>query len=185
MCVSPGVDPVGGSGPPEQFAQVLSDTLPQDVAGALTLLTAAHHKLVEVGSAAVHRLHRDDGCSAVAGGEVGKQIQIHMSHIFNAPAPFFLNQFLTACVWTRMCSTTRSYLTGWKLVGKMLAGNWLLCKTPLLKITAFSWNQAPTVLSSTLRLLSQRQTWQQCLPLIFKLLLWFCHLCVWYFCSRY
>lgn len=68
MCVLPGVDPVGGSGSPEQFAQVLSDTFPQDVAGALTLLTAAHYKLVEVGSAAVHRLHGDDGCRTVAGG---------------------------------------------------------------------------------------------------------------------
>lgn len=65
---SPGVDPVGGSRPPEQFAQVLSDTFPQDVAGALTLFTAAHHKLVEVGSAVVHRLHGDDGCRTVAGG---------------------------------------------------------------------------------------------------------------------
>ncbi len=68
MHVSPGVDPVRGSGPPEQFAQVLSDAFPQDVTGALTLLTAAHHKLVEVGSAAVHRLHGDDGCRAVAAG---------------------------------------------------------------------------------------------------------------------
>ena len=68
VCVVPRVDPVGGSGPPEQFAQVLSDTLPQDVAGALALFAAAHHKLVQVGRAAVHRLHGDDGCRAVAGG---------------------------------------------------------------------------------------------------------------------
>lgn len=68
MCVSPGVDPVGGSRPPEQLAQVLSDTFPQDLAGALTLLAAANHKLVEVGSATVHWLHGDDGCCTVAGG---------------------------------------------------------------------------------------------------------------------
>lgn len=74
VCVSPGVDPVGGSGPPEQFAQVLFDTLPQDVAGALTLLAAAHHKLVEVGGAAVHRLHGDDGCCAVAAGTERQEV---------------------------------------------------------------------------------------------------------------
>lgn len=66
--VIPWVDLVGGSGPPEQFAQVLSDTLPQNLAGTLALLTAAHHKLVKVRSAAVHRLHGDDGCCAVTGG---------------------------------------------------------------------------------------------------------------------
>ncbi len=68
MCVSPGVDPVGGSRPPEQFAQILSDAFPQDVAGALTLLTAAHHKLVKVRGAAVHGLHGDDRCCTVAAG---------------------------------------------------------------------------------------------------------------------
>lgn len=36
------------------------------MAGALTLLTAAHHKLVKVGSAVVHRLHGDDGCRTIA-----------------------------------------------------------------------------------------------------------------------
>lgn len=73
MCVSPGIDPVGGPGPPEQFAQVLSDTFPQDMAGALTLFTAADYKLVKVGSAVVHRLHGDDGCRAVAGGKNGRR----------------------------------------------------------------------------------------------------------------
>lgn len=72
VCVSPGVDPVGGSRPPEQFSQVLSDAFPQDVAGALTLFTAAHHKLVQVGSAAIHWLHGDYGYCAVAGGR-GRQ----------------------------------------------------------------------------------------------------------------
>lgn len=71
MCVSPGVDPVGGSRPPEEFAQVLSDTFPEDVAGALTLLAAAHHKLVKVGGAAVHWLHGDDSRRAIAGGTEG------------------------------------------------------------------------------------------------------------------
>lgn len=65
LCSVPGVDLVSGSGPPEQFAQVLSDTFPQDLAGALTLLTAAHHKFVEVGSATVYWLHCDYGSSAV------------------------------------------------------------------------------------------------------------------------
>lgn len=44
----------------------MSDALPQDVAHALALLTAAHHKLVQIRSAAVHRLHCDDGCCVVA-----------------------------------------------------------------------------------------------------------------------
>lgn len=45
LCVRvlPGVDPVGGSRPPEEFAQVLPDAVPQDVADALTLRAAAHH----------------------------------------------------------------------------------------------------------------------------------------------
>lgn len=71
VCVLPWVDPVGSSRPPEQFAQVLSDTLPEDVAGALALLTAAHYKLVKVGSTAVHWLHGDDGCRTVAAGDRG------------------------------------------------------------------------------------------------------------------
>lgn len=79
VCVLPGVDPVGGSRPPEKFAHVLSDTLPQDVAGALTLLTAAHHKLVEVGSAAVHRLHGDDGRRTVAWGTERQRIFIYLT----------------------------------------------------------------------------------------------------------
>lgn len=68
MCVSPGVDPVGGSGPPEELPQVLSDTLPQDVAVTLTLLTAANHELIQVWRPAVHVLPGDDGSRAVAGG---------------------------------------------------------------------------------------------------------------------
>lgn len=72
--VSPGVDPVGGSGPPEQLPQVLFDALPQDLAGALALLTAPHHKLVQVRSAAVHGLHGDNGCSVVAGGHRGQKM---------------------------------------------------------------------------------------------------------------
>lgn len=63
---SPGVDLVGGSWPPEQFAQVLFNTVPQDVTGALTLFAAAHHELVKVGSAMVHRLRGDDGCRTIA-----------------------------------------------------------------------------------------------------------------------
>lgn len=66
----PWIDSVGGSGPPEQFTQVLSDALPQDMTGSLTLLTAAHNKLVKVGSAAVHWLHGDDGRRAVPFREV-------------------------------------------------------------------------------------------------------------------
>lgn len=84
MCVLPGVDPVGGSRSPEQFAQVLPDTLPQDVAGALALFTAAHHKLVEVGSAAVHRLHGDDGCRTVAGAtEARETLRRKLTRLWN------------------------------------------------------------------------------------------------------
>lgn len=68
----PRVDLISGSGPPEQFAQVLSDTLPQDLAGALTLLTAAHNKLIEVGSATVHWLHGNYGCCTVPFREVDR-----------------------------------------------------------------------------------------------------------------
>lgn len=65
--VSPGIDPVGGSWPPEQFAQVLSDAFPQEVTGALALFTAAHHKLIQVRGSVIHRLHGDDRCCVVAG----------------------------------------------------------------------------------------------------------------------
>lgn len=62
---SPRVDAVGGSGPPEELAQVLADALPQDLAGALALLAAAHHKLVQVKCATAHTLCGDDCCCAV------------------------------------------------------------------------------------------------------------------------
>lgn len=44
----PGRDPVAGPGPPEEFPQVSPDAFPQDEAGSLALLTAAHHKLIQV-----------------------------------------------------------------------------------------------------------------------------------------
>lgn len=64
---SPGVDPVGDPRPPEQFAQVLSDTFPEQVTGALALFAAAHHKFIQVGRSIVHRLHGDDSCCVVTG----------------------------------------------------------------------------------------------------------------------
>lgn len=36
------------------------------MAGTLTLFAAAHHKLVQIGGAVVHRLHGDDGNRTVA-----------------------------------------------------------------------------------------------------------------------
>lgn len=68
MSVLPWINSVGCSGPPEQFAQVLLDTLPQDVTGPLSLLAAAHHKLVQIRSATIYWLHGNDGCCTVAGG---------------------------------------------------------------------------------------------------------------------
>lgn len=75
----PGVDPVGGSGPPEQLPQILSDTFPQDVTGALALFTAAHHKLVKIGGAVVHRLHGDDRNRTVAGKAERQERRSHTS----------------------------------------------------------------------------------------------------------
>ena len=66
--VSPGVDAVGAAGPPEEAPQVLADALPEDLAGALALLAAAHHKLVQVGSGTAHWFLGDDGRRAVARG---------------------------------------------------------------------------------------------------------------------
>lgn len=80
MRVSPGVDSIRALGPPEKFAQVLCDTLPQDVAGALALLTAAHHELIQVRSAAVHALHGDDGCCSVADDTRNTESQGGLEH---------------------------------------------------------------------------------------------------------
>lgn len=56
---TPGIDAVSGAGSPEELAQVLTNTLPQDLPSSLTLFTAADHKFVQVRSAAVHRLCGD------------------------------------------------------------------------------------------------------------------------------
>lgn len=64
----PGVNVIGGPGPPEQSTQVLADALPQDLTGTLALLAAANHKLIQVGRGAAHRLLGDDGrCTVPAG----------------------------------------------------------------------------------------------------------------------
>lgn len=62
---TPGIDTVRSAGSPEELAQILANTLPQDLTGSLTLFTAADHKFVEVRSAAVHRLCGDYSSCAV------------------------------------------------------------------------------------------------------------------------
>lgn len=56
---TPGIDAVRSAGSPEELAQILANTLPQDLTGSLTLFTAADHKFVQVRSATVHRLCGD------------------------------------------------------------------------------------------------------------------------------
>ncbi len=62
---TPGINTVRSAGSPEELAQILANTLPQDLTGSLTLFTAADHKFVEVQSAAVHRLCGDYSSRAV------------------------------------------------------------------------------------------------------------------------
>lgn len=56
---TPGIDAVSSTGSPKELAQVLTNTLPQDLASSLPLFTAADHKFVQVWRAAVHRLCGD------------------------------------------------------------------------------------------------------------------------------
>lgn len=80
MFFSPGVDAVGGTGPPEELAQVLPDALPQDLAGALALLAAAHHKLVQIGCITAQRLPGDDGCCTVPAGDRTFHVVVYLRH---------------------------------------------------------------------------------------------------------
>lgn len=51
--------------------------------GTLTLFAAAHHKLVKIGGAVVHRLHCDDGNRTVAGKSERQQRRSDLHLIIN------------------------------------------------------------------------------------------------------
>lgn len=58
---SPRVDTIIRTGSPEELAQVLANTLPEDLTGALALFNVTHQKFIHIQSPTADWLRGDDG----------------------------------------------------------------------------------------------------------------------------